>query len=335
MADKKLIGVNLGGWLVLERWMTPSLFEGLAVQDEYGFMLQSAAADRIDTHRQTFITEADFRWLSEHGVNAVRLPVGYWLFGGEEPYAACTEYVDFAMTMAEKYGFQVLIDLHAAKGSQNGKDHSGQIGKAEWYSQEEYRQHTIEVLRGIAERYAASPALWGIELLNEPQMGIKEFFILRRFYQQAYATLTPILKPGTAIVFSDAFLPQLFSGAMRPVSGYPAVMDVHWYQFGRTNLHRYFSRLLRRPSVIKKYQQKQPIIIGEWSGMLSHKTLADINDDGQAVLQRRHIAYQQAAYTEALGWFYWNYKTEAPGVWNFKEQVESGHLLLSEGPMLH
>ena len=25
----KLRGVNLGGWLVLEKWITPSLFEGL------------------------------------------------------------------------------------------------------------------------------------------------------------------------------------------------------------------------------------------------------------------------------------------------------------------
>jgi len=27
-------GVNTGGWLVLEKWMTPSLFEGLSATDE-------------------------------------------------------------------------------------------------------------------------------------------------------------------------------------------------------------------------------------------------------------------------------------------------------------
>ena len=30
----KLRGVNLGGWLVLEKWMTPSVFEGLQATDE-------------------------------------------------------------------------------------------------------------------------------------------------------------------------------------------------------------------------------------------------------------------------------------------------------------
>lgn len=28
-------GVNLGGWLVLEKWMILSLFEGIEVEDEY------------------------------------------------------------------------------------------------------------------------------------------------------------------------------------------------------------------------------------------------------------------------------------------------------------
>ena len=31
---KKLRGVNLGGWLVLEKWMTPSLFAGVQAEDE-------------------------------------------------------------------------------------------------------------------------------------------------------------------------------------------------------------------------------------------------------------------------------------------------------------
>ena len=33
-APVRLRGVNLGGWLVLEKWMTPSLFEGLSATDE-------------------------------------------------------------------------------------------------------------------------------------------------------------------------------------------------------------------------------------------------------------------------------------------------------------
>lgn len=31
----KIKGVNLGNWLVLEKWMNPALFYGTDAQDEY------------------------------------------------------------------------------------------------------------------------------------------------------------------------------------------------------------------------------------------------------------------------------------------------------------
>ena len=31
----KVKGVNLGNWLVLEKWMSPSLFDGTTAEDEY------------------------------------------------------------------------------------------------------------------------------------------------------------------------------------------------------------------------------------------------------------------------------------------------------------
>ena len=31
---KKIKGVNLGNWLVLEKWMLPDLFEGTGAEDE-------------------------------------------------------------------------------------------------------------------------------------------------------------------------------------------------------------------------------------------------------------------------------------------------------------
>ena len=37
---KKLHGVNLSGWLVLEEWMTPSVFEGLKAVDETSFCVE-------------------------------------------------------------------------------------------------------------------------------------------------------------------------------------------------------------------------------------------------------------------------------------------------------
>lgn len=41
----KLRGVNLGGWLVLEKWITPSLFAGLRATDETSYCVELGEAE--------------------------------------------------------------------------------------------------------------------------------------------------------------------------------------------------------------------------------------------------------------------------------------------------
>src|SRR5215510_12308696 len=84
----KLRGVNLGNWLLLEKWMKPSLFEGLEATDETTWCaeLGSAAAGKLRAHWESFITYEDFAWIAERGLNAVRIPVGHWIFGPGYPY---------------------------------------------------------------------------------------------------------------------------------------------------------------------------------------------------------------------------------------------------------
>ena len=82
-------GVNLGGWLVLERWMKESLFASVNGKDETCFCVQlgrEEASRRLREHWDTWITEADFAWIADHGFNAVRIPVGHWIFGSASGY---------------------------------------------------------------------------------------------------------------------------------------------------------------------------------------------------------------------------------------------------------
>ncbi len=69
----KIRGVNLGGWLVLEKWMVPSLFEDLAATDETSWCAQLGpkAEPRLRRHWDSFVTEDDFAWLAQRG-NAYR-----------------------------------------------------------------------------------------------------------------------------------------------------------------------------------------------------------------------------------------------------------------------
>ena len=73
-------GVNLGNWLVLEKWMSPALFEGTTAEDEYYLPTQLSPEvyeARIKIHRSEYITERDFVTINRMGMESVRIPVPY------------------------------------------------------------------------------------------------------------------------------------------------------------------------------------------------------------------------------------------------------------------
>lgn len=318
----------MGGWLILEKWMTPSLFAGTDAVDEYTFMQTNNAAATLKRHRDTFITESDFKWLHDTNLNAVRLPVGYWIIDPESPYLSGIEYVDWAFRMAEKYDLKILLDLHGAPGSQNGNDHSGRIGKAAWFDDELLRRQTLEALQKLHERYKNSPSYWGIELLNEPRSGW-----LNRIVKQFYRIAVSVLTGQQKIVFHDAYRPRLMNGTLSRNGR--AVMDIHLYHMASW-LARYVSaeRFVQLTywwwgRLLRKLRKKQPVIIGEWSIVLKADKLAAMPADRAVALVRTFGSEQLKTYEQyASGWFYWNYKTEEKGWWNFRWLVESKKLVI-------
>src|SRR5271170_2562723 len=170
----KFRGVNLGGWLVLESWMVPDLYRGTEAPDEYSLCLAlgNQAKSRLDRHRETFIQAADFRWIKNCGLNAVRLPVGYWALEAPKPYIECARFIDFALDQCSRNGLKLLLDLHGAPGSQNGWDHSGRSGEIGWDKNPNNIKETVRILAAFAQKYGKHPALYGIELLNEPSTTI-------------------------------------------------------------------------------------------------------------------------------------------------------------------
>jgi len=215
-------GVNIGSWFMLEGWMVPSLFSCAAAPaiSEYDVATgwNGQAKQVLEKHWDTFITETDFAWLASLGINTVRLPLGYWHIGtGEQEWTTGTLYESVrdnyvgawprvlrAISMAEKYGIGVLVDLHGAPGSQNGtiythafsslkglcyflgQQHSGvSDGQANLFSSPSNMQKTISVLQFLTNTLVDVPNVVGIQLLNEP-IDIPDVF---DFYTNALNTL--------------------------------------------------------------------------------------------------------------------------------------------------
>lgn len=127
----KVRGVNLGGWLVLEPWINPSLFQQFVGQaspavDEYTFTQNLGYANaqaQLEAHWSTWYSEQDFANFASWGINHIRIPIGYWAFDiqpGEPWVSGAEQYLQSALIWATNHGLQVWIDLHGAPGSQNG-----------------------------------------------------------------------------------------------------------------------------------------------------------------------------------------------------------------------
>lgn len=125
--NQKVRGVNLGGWLVTEPWITPSVFEraGEGAIDEYTLcqtLGRDAALSLLSEHWASWITSADLANIAAAGLNHVRIPIGYWSVApvDGDPYVqGALEYMDQAIGWAGSAGLKVLIDLHGGEFDDN------------------------------------------------------------------------------------------------------------------------------------------------------------------------------------------------------------------------
>lgn len=219
---KSLKGVNLGGWLVLEPWMSwyssatnavPSDVENT----EYAisaYWRQQNQLNRIADHHNQFITPntLDALVYPNRRADIVRIPLGHWATatGEEWPYVDdVIYYVDWIMNECEKRNLKVILDMHAAYGSQNGFFHSSpkklkQADFCDEVSQEgqTYRQKTIDRLVEWTQRYDKYKSFWGIAVLNEPTCSGK---LLQAWYAQAYTAIRAVSQTVWIIISPNVY----------------------------------------------------------------------------------------------------------------------------------
>lgn len=331
----KLRGVNLGGWLVLEKWITPSLFAGVTAEDEFTFsqaLGKAKAAQLLKHHRETWITADDFKWLAAHGINSVRLPVGYWVAEENPPFITGLETMDWAFRTAKTNGLSVLLDLHGVPGSQNGWDHSGRQGALGWHTSKENIAHSLRVIEDLATRCKAYDNLLGIELVNEPREDVP-LDILKSYYQAGYQRVRKHLDPErAAVVIHDGFRPYEWNQFMPETDYRNVILDTHLYQcFSDQDHQRKIAGQIEVAAVERKQQldkmQKQlPCIVGEWSLGLPPKSLEGLGNFARDAAMRAFGAAQLVSYETARGWYFWTYRTEEGGGWSFRDCVSHGWL---------
>ncbi|KAG5933514.1 hypothetical protein E4U60_004428 [Claviceps pazoutovae] len=235
-------GVNLGGWLSLEPFITPSLFDfdsRLGIVDEYTLCkhLGRTAADTLEKHYATFVNEDTFKDMAAAGLDHVRIPYSYWaveVYDGD-PYIFRTSwrYLLRGIEWARKYGLRVNLDLHALPGSQNGWNHSGRLGPIGWLNGTDGQvnaKRSLEIHDKLTQFFAQDRyknIITHYGLANEPKMTYLEAGDVLQWTKDAYDI---VRKNGVKalVVFGDGFMGlDKWKGLM---PGYDdMVLDVHQY----------------------------------------------------------------------------------------------------------
>lgn len=321
-----LRGINLGGWLVAERWMTPELFAGSQARDEYGMRADKdeRMRQRVLRHHREFITRQDIDRIKRAGFTMVRVPVGYWLWERTEGYVYDPGVVDTLLDWCEDAQLGVILSLHGAPGSQNGWDHSGRIGSVQWHETENVAK-SLEVVTGMADRYGKHKALLGIGVLNEPRMDL-ELSILMNYYAKSAEIIKRHAAPTVRVIVSDSFRPMEVAKAMRDYGLEECVLDVHLYQtFTAADQQLTFDEHVSKVEMqwrklLVRLSTHTDVMVGEWSAMLAAETFAGVSDATRRGMIKRYYDVQQDVFAQSTwGWAYWSYKTGGSSVWNWSE----------------
>ncbi|KAK5165751.1 uncharacterized protein LTR77_008674 [Saxophila tyrrhenica] len=358
---QKIRGVNLGGWLVLEPWITPSIFEATPdnVMDEYSMSAtlgKDEMEKRMQKHWSSWITAGDFSEMASLGLNFVRIPIGYWSVApvdGDPYIQGAYEWLGKAIDWAGQNGIKVMIDLHGAPGSQNGFDNSGNKGVIQW-TQGNTVSQTHKALKKLKKDHASNPAVASIELLNEPMGPELDMDTVEQFYYDSWGDLK---NAPVATTIHDAFQDLSYWNGWGD-GLWNVMVDTHHYEvFDSSELemstHDHISTACSYGGEMAGCNKWT--VAGEWTGAMtdcakwlngrntgarydgtfedsyfigscegySTGTVAGLSSDAKQNIGS-FIHAQMAAYEKASGWIFWTWKTESAPEWDFQALAGAG-----------
>lgn len=316
--NSKIYGVSIGNWLVLERWLMEDWFTATAgdnAWDEWSFTesLGTGALPALQAHWNSWVNESSLDALKSVGVNAVRIPVGYWAFVDTingEPYLAKSGQTDQLQKMLGwlyDRGMYALIDLHGMPGSQNGDQSSGHnTSNPTWFDSDNFG-YTYTVLNATLDWIAASNYSSVVQWLcpvNEPRANGnsgKQAQILS-YYETAY---TQIKNAGLIMMFHNGFEASPMSYWQDFATG----KDPNHLVYNNNPYYGWFPPNSDSSGIISSTcnaaQATQgypvPVVMTEYSA---------INGVGSTSFTQEYLTTQISAYAWSGGSFFWNFRAD-------------------------
>ncbi|KAK7385281.1 hypothetical protein VNO78_30996 [Psophocarpus tetragonolobus] len=285
-------------------------------------------------HWSTFIVEDDFKFIASNGLNAVRIPIGWWIASDPNPpppyVGGSLNALDNAFLWAQKYELKIILDLHAAPGSQNGFEHSSsRDGSLDWGKTDENILQTVQVIDFLTARYARRPSLYAVELINEPLSPDVTLEALNKYYKAGYEAVRK--HSSTAYVVLSNRLGPIDPRELFPLANNftRSVIDVHYYNlfqdvFNGMSVQQNIDFVYNNRSSQLSYitTSDAPLtFVGEW--VAEWQVSGATKQDYQRFAKAQLDVYGQATF----GWAYWAFKN-IYNHWSLEWMIKNGYIKL-------
>lgn len=302
-----LRGVNLGGWLVEEIWMTPwqdvpparsalpKIEDHVSLWGVVEKRLGQEAMVRVrEAWRDNWITDSDFARIRADGFNHVRIPFLDTLLA--EPGGMAR--LHRAVGDAAKHGLYSILDLHGAPGGQSGEHHTGQANRNRLWFDVGNITKLEELWATLGREFGSDSNVAAFDLMNEP-MGAPNPAMLAIVYDRVYRAVRKTA-PKKVLLIEDGY--KGFDTTVHPnLAGWTNVAySLHIYNFDAKTPGDHLSALKSHDKKDKELQEyrQTPLYIGEW------------NLEPQGTPQAMHDVTLEME-SNGWSWAMWTYKTDA------------------------
>ena len=312
-----LVGVNLGGWFVMEKWMVP--LDSGSLPDTYSVMQTldsrfgvATEQSLIKTYQQSWITTTDLDNIKNAGFNVVRAPIWwgqFYLLNDQTPSgwrADAFEVLDWLVNACAARGIYVIIDMHGVVGGQSNSDDTGRSGQNQYWTNSNFQGDTAYLWWQIANHYKGNPTVAGYDLINEP-VGTPSNATVWNIYNALYQSIRSV-DPSHMIIMEGTWGSWNWSMLPNPnVFGWTNVAyQMHEYQWNAPQ---------------SQVEQGAVNQVNDFNNHASYNVpgyVGEFNDFGfgSATWQFSTNAWNAAG----LSWTMWSYKATAgliPNSWGF------------------
>jgi endoglucanase len=302
----QLKGFNLGGWFIMEKWMSP--LDSGSLPDTYSVIQEldtrfgvATEQSLIKTYQQSWITTTDLDNIKNAGFNVLRVPVWWGQFyplnnvSNAGWRSDAFTMLDWLVSNAASRGLYVIIDMHGVVGGQSMSDDTGQANQNAYWTSASDQGNTAWMWWQIASHYNGNPAVAGYDLINEPDDAPSTSAVLTA-YNSLYSSVRSadanhmIFIEGTFGSWNWSMLPAPSQYGWTNV-----VYEMHEYQYNSTAAQVEAGSTNQVNDFNNHASWNVPGYIGEFN---------DFASGGATTWQYSINAYDNAG----LSWTAWSYK---------------------------